>query len=101
MSLPMRFVGVWCSAWGWRSVRSRRWSPAVSLGSTGQCGLVWSSRWSRKWVLRLYWSGPGSPSPAGAALRLTYWANRPAETLAERGATFWAGCTAPGPAPAM
>lgn len=42
-------------------------------------------------MLRLYWRGPGSPSPEGAALRLTYWARRPAETLTERGATFWVG----------
>lgn len=42
-----------------------------------------------------------SPSPQGAALRLTYWARRPVETLTERVATFWAGCVALAPAPAM
>ena len=66
----------------------------VSSVAGGRCGFgravgsVWSSRWSRKWLLRLYCSGPGSPLPAGATLRVTYWASSPAETLADNAATF-------------
>ena len=77
------------SARSWRPVRQTRRSPVPSADSVAQCGLVVSQRCSRWWVLSEYWSGPGSPNPAGATLKLTYWARTLAVTFTDSGATFW------------